>query len=37
MRSIRRPLRLLTTGLAAGLALTLVSACGALDEGGDTE
>jgi NitT/TauT family transport system substrate-binding protein len=36
MRSLRRPLRTLTTGLAVGLALTLVSACGALDEGGDT-
>ena len=36
MRSIRR-LRVLTTGLAAGLALTLVSACGALDEGGETD
>lgn len=37
MRSLCRPLRVLTTGLAAGLALTLVSACGALDEGGDTD
>jgi NitT/TauT family transport system substrate-binding protein len=30
-----RGLRALTTGLAVGLALTLVSACGALDEGAD--
>lgn len=34
MRSLRG-LRALTTGLAAGLTLTLVSACGALDEGAD--
>jgi NitT/TauT family transport system substrate-binding protein len=36
MRSPRTPLRALSAWMAAGLALTLVTACGALDEGGDS-